>query len=165
MRLIVPDAGGKLFHIPGADIGGIGDDQIEFSQKRADRLSGIYLDTAHPTGELIECRIFLGYGQGVQAYVRQGHSGILHPAGDCQTDAAAAAAQIQNPGILVKEQALPDGKLCQGAGIVSGNQHLGRDQHGKAVEFPLTQHIGNGLVRQKTPKIFFHLRHDLFPGI
>ena len=42
-----------------------------------------------------------------------------------------------------------NGKLRKGAGIIPGNQHIGRYHHGKAVEGPLPQHIGQRLSGQK----------------
>ena len=141
MGLKIRDAFGKLFHFLCGNIRGIGDDHVEFSQKGGGLLSRVHRDTADPASQMVPLDILFGHRQGFSRQVRQGHPGILQPAGNGQADAAGAAAQVQNSGVLFQKQSSVDGQLRQGAGIVPGDQHIRGYYHGQTVKSPLPQHI------------------------
>ena len=165
MGLIVLDTGRKLQHIRAGDIGRIGHDQIIFSQEREGRLQRVSSNAADSSAELVQGHIFLRNGQSVAAQVGQRYLCILDPACNGQANGAAAAAQIQNPWVRVKEQSLPNGQFRHCAGIIPGNQHLGIDMKRKPIKFPLAQNVGNGLLRQQTAQTVLHALYNGLGGI
>ena len=114
---------------------------------------------------MIQGRILLCHIQSLLGQVCQGHLGILHPAGNGQTNTATAAAQIQYPGVLIQEQALADGQLGHSHGIIPGDQHIRRDHQVQAVEFPFSQDIGKRLSIQQPVQPLLYFPEDFCRGI
>ena len=87
---------------------------------------------------------------------------------NCQTDAAAAGAQVQHPAVpqgLDIGYCLVHQHLC----VRPGDQHVLGDVQGQAVKLPLTDEIGHRLSRQvpgrQLPDPLFQFRRSVQPPV
>ena len=165
MGLIVPDGAVELLHLRRGDVGRIGDDHIEFSQKGRGRLPRVHLNAGDPAAQMEVGHVFLGHPQRVHRNVRERELGVLDPSGQGQTNAPGACAKIQDPGILRQKQRLLDGKLRNGHRVVPRDQHVGG--HGKCHigKIPLAQDIGGGLAREMALDEILYAHADLLGGV
>ena len=95
----------------------------------------------------------------------QGHPGILHTAGNRQTDATGASAKIQDSGGLLQKQRLLDRQSGHSTGIITGDQHILCHMQPHAVEIPFFQDVGQRFSRKKSADSGIYSLADILRNI